>query len=99
MEVFPRIVLCVDMVLVDVIMQVDIGEYVLQLWVVMIRNWGEWIEKIGVYFFELRDCCPLSFLGLDLLFIKERLDNKQIHCENTWVKEEMGTIAHSAKSA
>ncbi len=46
--VLPDVVLCVDVVLVDVVSHVDVREDVLELWVVVVGNWREGVEQIGV---------------------------------------------------
>jgi hypothetical protein len=60
--VLPRVFLHVDVVLVNVVAHVDACKNVLQFGVVVVRNWSEWVEKVGVYFLFLDHSVPLSLL-------------------------------------
>ena len=60
--VLPRVLLHVDVVLVNVFAHVDACKNVFQLWVVVVRHWCERVEKIGVYLLFLDHRVPFSLL-------------------------------------
>jgi hypothetical protein len=73
--VLPRVFLHTDGVIVNVVALVDACKNVLKLAVVVIRHWGEWVEKVGVYSLLLDHRVPLSLLcGFDTGVVPEEQD-------------------------
>ena len=97
-EIFPCVVFCVDMVFVEVPMHVDMGKDIRKNRIVMVWNWGERVEEIGIYLSCRWDGSPFLFSVIDLLLSKVWLNNKDVKSNCTWVDKEMSGISHSSKN-
>lgn len=97
MIVLPYILLCVDLILVQVSVHVDVSETVLQLWVVVIRNRSEGIEEIGVDLACLRHNIPLLLLLLGLAVLHVWLHNVEVEPEDAGVGQQVQAVAHATK--
>ena len=98
-EVLPYVALCVDVVLVQVVVHVDVGEVVADLWRIVIRNGREGIEKIGINSLCLGHSIPLFLLGLLFVILHVWLHNVEVEREDAWVEQQVGAPAHSSESA
>ena len=96
-EALPYVALGVDLVLIQVSVHVDVSETILQLGVVVVRNGGEGIEKIGINLFGLGHILPLLLLGLLLTVLHVRLHNIEVNAQDAGVNEEVKAVAHAAE--
>ena len=75
--VLPLVVLYINMVLVNVLAHIDIGEDILQLGVVVERDRREWVEVVWIYNLSLGHCSHLSiFNGLVRLHFVGLVDSE-----------------------
>ena len=99
MEVLPYVALSIDVVLVQVVVHVDVGEVVADLWRVVIRNRREGIEEIGINSLGLGHSIPLLLLGLLIAGLHVWLDHIQVEGEDAGVQQEVGAPGHSSEGA
>ena len=92
MEIFPHICLWVNVVLVDIVVHVDMRKDVLQLLIVMIGNWREGIEKIGINLFGLGHDIPFRLLLVGGSLVHVGLDTEEIDSKSGGVESEVGTV-------
>ena len=83
--VFPHILLCVDLVLVEITVHVNVRETVLQFGVIVIGNGSEGIEQVGVDLGCLGHNVPLLLLLLLLAVLHVRLHHVEVDAENSGV--------------
>ena len=88
---FPLVVLHVDVVLIDILAHVDLGEDILELGVVMEGNRREWVEGVGINDLGLCHGFQLFSLGGLLLTSLVGLVGANIDSQSSWVDEEVGT--------
>ena len=96
--VLPLVVFGVDVVVVDVLAHVDLGEHILQLGVVVERDGREWVEVVGVNNLSLCHAIVLGLLGGFLLAGLIRLVRANIGSESHRVHQEVGAPGHAAHS-
>lgn len=98
MVVLPDVVLGVDVVLVGVASHVDMRVNVLQLGVVMVRNWSEGVEEVWVDCVDFDEAIPFGFLSGFCSCFLPRCNNPQVEAQSGRIKSKMGGVAHAAKS-
>lgn len=97
MEVLIRVLLGVNVILVEVTVHVNVSETVFQLGVVVIRNRSERIEQIGVNLGGLWHGIPLLFLRLILAVLHVGLHNIEVDTNDARVSQQVKAIAHATK--
>ena len=95
----PHVVFDIDVVLVDVVPHVDVGEDVLQLRVVVEGDWREGVEVVGVDGLGLCHLLHLGVLSSLLLLRRVGLVGTDVESKGDWVDKEVGAPAHAAKGA
>ena len=94
--VLEHVVLDIDVVLIDILAHVHVGEHILQLGVVVEGNGREWVKVVGVDSLCLRHAIILSLLRGCLLAGLVRLVGSEVKSEIGGVDQEVGAPSHAA---
>ena len=97
--VFPLIVLGIDVVLIDVLAHVDVGEDILELGVVVEGDRREWVEIVGINNLGLGHSVHLSLLRSLILTGLIGLVRTDVKTNGDGIKEEVCAPAHASESA
>ena len=97
--VFPGIVLCIDVISVEVAVEVDIGEDVLYFLTVVIGNRGERIEEIWVHSLGRWETIPFLLNGIIVSLLLPWSNNEDVKGQGAWVEEKMSLVSHSSEDA
>ena len=97
MEALPDVIINIQVLFVNIVPHVDMREDVLQLCVVVVWDWSEWIEQIWVHLFRLQQFVPLLFFRCFFLLCRVRKVPEVVSAEKHWIDEHMGVIAGAAK--
>ena len=93
----PDVVLGVHVVCIDIVAQIDIGEDILELGVVVEGHGSEWVEVVRVNWASLGHIFHLLSLGSSFLFLLVGLVGAEVDAGDGRVDEEVGAPAHAAE--
>ena len=99
MVVLPQVLVWVDVVLVDIVPHVGMGENILQFGVVVVGYGSEWVEDIWVNWASLQHAVPFSFLCCFVSLGLPGGNHIQIEYGDCGVEGQVSGVAHSSKSA
>ena len=99
MIVLPGVVLCVDMVSVQVVVEVDVGEHMLDFLTVVIGDRGERIEQVGVHSLGRWETVPLLLVGVVVSLLLPGGDHEDVEGQGAGVEKKMSLVSHSAEDA
>jgi len=98
-EVSPDVGIGINMVLVQVLVHVNVGEHVLQLGVVVVRHRSEGVEEIRIDLFSSRNHIKFFLLIIFSSHGHVRLHAKDVSQNQTRVDSQMSGIVYSSQEA
>ena len=93
----PDVVLGVHVISIDIVAQIDIGEDILELGVVVEGHGSEWVEVVRVNRASLGHVFHLLSLGSGLLILLVGLVGAEVDAGDGRIDEEVGAPAHAAE--
>ena len=95
--VLPKVLVGVDVVFINEVAHVGVGEDVFKLRVVVIGNLSEWVKEVGVDRASFDHVVPLFFLGCVGSLLSPGRNDERVEDVTRWVEREVCSVAHAAE--